>query len=169
MAIRDKCAEELLQRVAVLAGDDYTKNEVVQASLDRAACTFNADKTLTIQANDAYYQNNVTAYDADLIVFFVEIAEQAGGLADGTIGLRLTAFNGANLIDADDKNYIHFRPSGTTVHLMPLYLHITNSPTGIATVKLDWFYRSSSDSAENPTVTLKKLWFVKFNRAMSTP
>lgn len=159
---------ELFTRLDQLSGSNWSVSEVLQANIDDTAVAYSSDNTITIEAADAYFDNTADSFDADLVVFFVEVAEQATGtVTDATIGLRVQVRDGSNLITANDSSRIHYNPQGSEVLSIPLYLWVSNSFDGIITAKLDWFYRSESAPDDQPVITLKKLWFVTFNRDMS--
>lgn len=159
---------ELFTRLDQLSGSNWSVSEVLQANIDNTAVAYSTDKTITIEAADAYFDNTADSFDADLVVFFVEVAEQATGtVTDALLGLRAQVFYSSNIITQDDKNYVRFNPLGSATLSIPIYLWVTNAPTSIITAKLDWFYRSESAPDDQPVITLKKLWFVTFNRDMS--
>lgn len=159
---------QILDRVAGLTDGIYTLNEVEEGDIDDTALAFNASETGATDAEDAYYDNTVTNYEADNVVFFVELEEPGTGTGEQFIRLRTFVINGsASIVGGNSYSRIRYNPAGSTIHTIPIYSYLNSDFDDIATVKIDWSERSSSAGDDQPTLTLKKLWFIRHNRVIS--
>jgi hypothetical protein len=148
----------------------YTINKVVENSITDKSLSVSADETATTEAADAYYDNSGTAYQADLIIFFIRITPPAfGGGSDSEIlDLKISWLNSSPTIqNSDHRPYIHFNPQSSMAFTFPLFLYGKSSSADTPDrVKVDWV-STTATGGEVPTVEFVGVWFVKWNQTIS--
>lgn len=144
----------------------YTVNKVLEANITDKALAVSTDETATTEAADAYYDNSVTAHQADIFVFFIRVTPPAfgGGSTNEIINLKLSSLTSAPAITSSDyKPYISFDPQSSTAFTVALYLYSVSGTLAGETadrVKVDWISTTASAS-ETPTVEFVEIWFLK--------
>jgi hypothetical protein len=161
---------QMLNRVAGMTDGIYTLNEVEEIDIDDTDLAFNATSSATIQTEDAYYENTVTEYPADIVAIFLELEEPGTGTDNQVI--RITTFaldNGGVIINSETRQFIRYDAAGSAVHQIVIYHYMGNGVVTPGFIKLDWHERSSSDPNDQPTITVVSMWFIEHHRDMAFP
>lgn len=141
----------------------YEVNKIAEGDIDDKALTASADETATTEAADAYYDNSVTAHEADRIIFKFRLTEpaDAGGSTFETIKLKVSALSAVPaIINSNTVDDINFNPQGDDVILFEIDLvSLTDGGDTPDSVKVDWISTTAAGS-EIPTVELIGVWFV---------
>lgn len=170
---------QIFDRVAGLTDGIYIINKVEALDIDESNVQYSENFLETpdvIEAEDGYYDNSGTDYEADLIVFLIELQEPGTGSGEQTIAIRISAVDGTmsgdNVISQEYKAQIRYDAAGSATREIPMYLYIYDTVGGdrfddIDHIKVEWVDRSSSDPDDQPTITFTGAWFVNHARAMS--
>lgn len=143
----------------------YDINKVVEGSINDKALTVSLDETATTKAADAYYDNSVTAYQADRIIFFIRITPPGFGAGSTfeTIDLKISALSAVPaIINSDHRTYINFNPQSSTAFTITLDLISTNASDTADRVKVDWVSTTAA-GGEISTVEFVGVWFCVSN------
>ena len=169
----------VFNRVSGMVNGIYTINTVAAIDIDDPNVAFSANFAETpevTEAVDGYYDNSGTDYEADLIVFFIELAEPGTGTGEQNVAIRISAIDASggagNLITADHKINVRYDAAGNDTRELAMYLYIYDSVGGdrfndIDRIKVEFFDRSSAVANDQPIITFVGAWFVNHERDMS--